>query len=105
MKRCRSGLPTGRTSAGFAYLWVLLLVVVTGLALGIALDVHATAVRRDKERELLAIGRRHFEESYLAPRMWLVAWAAPAWRLTKPALKAYTRFTRMVWVLERPRRS
>jgi hypothetical protein len=53
-----SRLAARPASAGFAYLWVLLLVALMGLGLGIAIDVHATAVRRDKERELLAIGQQ-----------------------------------------------
>ncbi len=41
---------------GFAYIWTLLLVAFMGVGLAIAGDVYSTAVRRDKERELIFIG-------------------------------------------------
>lgn len=43
---------------GFAYLWTLLLVAQLGLGLVIGMEVYATSVQRDKEYELLAIGRQ-----------------------------------------------
>lgn len=43
---------------GFTYLWVLLLVAVMGVGLTVAAELDATAARRDRERELLAIGRQ-----------------------------------------------
>jgi type II secretory pathway pseudopilin PulG len=43
---------------GFTYLWVLLLVMIMGLGLTVASDLYATSVQRDKEKELLAIGRQ-----------------------------------------------
>jgi hypothetical protein len=50
----------GRKSCmgGFAYLWLLLLVALMGLGLTVAAQVDATAVQRDRERELLSIGRQ-----------------------------------------------
>jgi type II secretory pathway pseudopilin PulG len=45
-----------RTS-GFAYLWTLLLVAFMGVGLVIAGEVYSTAVQREKERELIFIGR------------------------------------------------
>jgi hypothetical protein len=50
--RCRAG------DAGFAYLWVLLLVAFMGVSLTAAVEIDSTAVKRDKEQELLAIGRQ-----------------------------------------------
>jgi type II secretory pathway pseudopilin PulG len=51
---------------GFAYLWTLMLVAFMGVGLTIAADLYATAMRRDKERELLFIGHefRHALERY-----------------------------------------
>jgi len=51
---------------GFAYLWTLMLVAFMGVGLTIAADLYATAMRRDKERELLFIGHefRHALEGY-----------------------------------------
>jgi hypothetical protein len=45
-----------RRARGFAYIWTLLLVAVMGVGLVVASELHATAARRDKERELLFIG-------------------------------------------------
>ena len=52
---------------GFAYLWTLMLVAFMGVGLTIAADLYATAMRRDKERQLLFIGHefRHALESYV----------------------------------------
>jgi hypothetical protein len=47
-----------RTSAGFTYLWVLLLVAFMGVGLTVAVEIDATAAQRDRELELLAIGRQ-----------------------------------------------
>lgn len=44
--------------AGFAYLWVLLLVAFLGLSLTAAVEVDATNVQREREKELLSIGRQ-----------------------------------------------
>ncbi|MBB3176031.1 type II secretion system protein [Variovorax sp. Sphag1AA] len=41
---------------GFTYIWVLLLVALMGVGLTVAAELQTTAIRRDKERELLAIG-------------------------------------------------
>jgi len=51
---------------GFAYLWTLMLVAFMGVGLTIAADLYTTAMRRDKERELLFIGHefRHALEAY-----------------------------------------
>lgn len=46
------------SQAGFSYLWLLLLVAFMGSGLTVAVEVDATAVQRDKEKELLAIGRQ-----------------------------------------------
>lgn len=44
--------------SGFTYLWTLLMVAMVGLSLTLAVDVYSTSVQRDKEKELLAIGRQ-----------------------------------------------
>jgi len=54
--------------------------------------------------KLRAIGGRHFEVSQFAPHLWQIAWNAGGLRLTRPALIAYTLFTAVVWILERPKR-
>jgi len=51
MTRCES-------EQGFAYLWVLLLVAFMGISLTAIVQVDATLAQRDKERELLSIGRQ-----------------------------------------------
>lgn len=43
---------------GFAYLWMLLMVALMGLGLTAAAELMHTATQRDKERELLSIGRQ-----------------------------------------------
>lgn len=43
---------------GFSYLWVLLLVAFMGLSLTLAAEIASTATQRDKEKELIAIGRQ-----------------------------------------------
>lgn len=47
-----------RLQSGFSYLWLLMLVALMGLGLSVAGDVHVTLVKREKEKELLAIGRQ-----------------------------------------------
>ena len=61
---CRSN--SCKRQRGFAYLWTLMLVAFMGVGLTIAADLYATAMRRDKERELLFIGHefRHALEGY-----------------------------------------
>jgi hypothetical protein len=44
--------------AGFAYIWVLLLVAFLAVGLTIGLEIHSVAEQRDKERELLSIGHQ-----------------------------------------------
>lgn len=44
--------------AGFTYLWVLLLIAFMGVGLTVAADIDSTTARRDREKELLAIGRQ-----------------------------------------------
>lgn len=44
--------------AGFTYLWVLLLVALMGLGLTMGVEIYTTSAQRDKEKELLAIGRQ-----------------------------------------------
>lgn len=45
-----------RRQVGFAYLWTLLLVAFMGIGLSIGSELYSTALRRDKERELIFIG-------------------------------------------------
>lgn len=47
-----------RGQTGFSYLWMLLLIALMGLGLTVATDLESTAIQRDKEKELLAIGRQ-----------------------------------------------
>ncbi|PIG30965.1 hypothetical protein CLU93_5313 [Janthinobacterium sp. 35] len=56
MNRCDG--PGRRVQAGFAYLWVLLLVAFMGVALSVAVEIDATAAQREREQHLLAIGRQ-----------------------------------------------
>jgi hypothetical protein len=44
--------------AGFTYMWLLLLVAFMGVGLTVAADIDSTAARREREKELLAIGRQ-----------------------------------------------
>ena len=56
--------------AGFAYLWMLLAVSALAIGLGVVLEVDATAERREKEAQLLAIGeefRLALESYYRVP--------------------------------------
>lgn len=43
---------------GFSYLWVLMMVAFMGLGLTVATEIASTATQRDKEKELIAIGRQ-----------------------------------------------
>lgn len=58
----RSSLSNAKVGAGnqggFTYLWVLFLVALLGVGLSLAIDIGITATQRDKEKELLAIGRQ-----------------------------------------------
>lgn len=47
-----------RQQSGFSYLWLLMLVALMGFGLSVAGDVHVTLVKREREKELLAIGRQ-----------------------------------------------
>jgi type II secretory pathway pseudopilin PulG len=47
-----------RAERGFTYLWVLMATALLGLGLAAAATVLSTAVQRDKERELIAIGHQ-----------------------------------------------
>lgn len=51
-------LPRIAGAGGFAYLWLLLLVALMGLSLTVGVQFYSTSVQRDKEYELLAIGRQ-----------------------------------------------
>lgn len=48
----------GAPQKGFTYLWMLMLVAFMGVGLTVAVEVDSTAARRDRERELLSIGRQ-----------------------------------------------
>lgn len=50
--------PGAQRQGGFTYLWVLLLVAFIGLGLTVAVEIDSTAARRDREQELLIIGRQ-----------------------------------------------
>lgn len=50
--------PVARICAGFTFLWVLLLVALMGLGLTMGVEIYTTSAQRDKEKELLAIGRQ-----------------------------------------------
>lgn len=58
MKHSRVKPALRRTVAGFAILWILLVVALLGLGLTAAVRVEATDVQRDRERALLSIGRQ-----------------------------------------------
>ncbi len=51
-------IKTPRRQAGFTYLWLLLLVGLMGVGLTVAAELDSTSARRDREKELLAIGRQ-----------------------------------------------
>lgn len=44
--------------AGFIYLWVLLIVAMMGAGLTVGADVYVTSLQREKEKELLFVGRQ-----------------------------------------------
>jgi hypothetical protein len=44
--------------SGFTYLWVLLLVAFMGVGLTVAVEIDSTAAQRDREQELITIGRQ-----------------------------------------------
>ncbi|MBW8900178.1 MAG: type II secretion system protein [Massilia sp.] len=54
----RSSVAIGRRTGGFTFIWVLLMVAVMGLGLTVIAELDSTAVQRDREAELLAIGRQ-----------------------------------------------
>jgi type II secretory pathway pseudopilin PulG len=43
---------------GFTYIWMLLLIALMGVGMTVAADVQTTVSQRDREKELLAIGRQ-----------------------------------------------
>lgn len=43
---------------GFSYIFTLLMVALLGLSLTLAIDIYSTTAQRDKEKELLSIGRQ-----------------------------------------------
>ncbi|MCL2876046.1 MAG: type II secretion system GspH family protein [Betaproteobacteria bacterium] len=47
-----------RRKGGFSYIWTLLLIAGLGISTVLSVEIAATAARRDKEKELLAIGRQ-----------------------------------------------
>lgn len=47
----------GSRESGFAYIWVLALVMALSIGIGAVIEVDATQVRREQEVQLLAIGR------------------------------------------------
>ena len=47
-----------RRAGGFSYLWVLMVVALMGIVLTVATELYSTTVQRDKERELIGIGRQ-----------------------------------------------
>ncbi|MCR6478742.1 type II secretion system GspH family protein [Variovorax sp. ZS18.2.2] len=56
---------------GFTYIWMLLLIALMGVGMTVAADVQTTVSQRDREKELLAIGRqfRTALASYYAARL------------------------------------
>lgn len=46
-----------RSLNGFAYLFLLFLIALTSLFSALAMEVHSTTIKRERERELLFIGR------------------------------------------------
>lgn len=47
-----------RLQLGFTYLWLLLVVALMGTGLAVVGEMHQTAAQRDREKELLSIGRQ-----------------------------------------------
>jgi type II secretory pathway pseudopilin PulG len=59
MNPCRSFNTTmSSVVGGFAYLWLLFVVAFMGLGLSVGAEFYSTSQQRDKERELLAMGRQ-----------------------------------------------
>lgn len=56
------GASVRRAQSGFSYLWLLLLVGLMGLGLSGASDIYSTVAKREREKELMAIGRQ-FQEA------------------------------------------
>ena len=56
---------------GFSYIWMLLLIALMGIGMTVVADVQTTTSQRDREKELLAIGRqfRTALASYYAARL------------------------------------
>jgi type II secretory pathway pseudopilin PulG len=52
------GAPMSRCERGFTYVWVLLVVALLGLGLAAGMEMFATTMQRQQERELLAIGHQ-----------------------------------------------
>jgi type II secretory pathway pseudopilin PulG len=65
MARCRTA-----RRGGFAYLWLLMAVAMMGLGAAMALEVQQTLGQRDREQELVAIGKQYRSAlaSYVAAR-------------------------------------
>ena len=51
-------LHLAKAALGFAYLWLLFTVAAVGLSLSLAAELYTTSAQRDREKELLAIGRQ-----------------------------------------------
>jgi len=47
-----------KSQGGFSYIWTLLLIAGLGISTTLSVEIASTAARRDKEKELLAIGRQ-----------------------------------------------
>jgi type II secretory pathway pseudopilin PulG len=58
MGQCSCEHPSRIASLGFAYLWLLFAIAVIGLSLSLASEVYVISLQREKEKELLAIGRQ-----------------------------------------------
>jgi type II secretory pathway pseudopilin PulG len=58
MGQCSCGHPSRMVSLGFAYLWLLFAIAAIGLSLSLASEVYVISLQREKEKELLAIGRQ-----------------------------------------------
>jgi len=68
--RCSRGTLVS-AQRGFTYIWMLLLIALMGVGMTVAADVQTTMSQRDREKELLAIGRqfRTALASYYAARL------------------------------------
>jgi type II secretory pathway pseudopilin PulG len=61
MSQCKPRLTKNlliKNMLGFAYLWLLFVVAFMGLGLSVGAELYVTAQQREKERELLAVGRQ-----------------------------------------------